>query len=88
MYHQEKTAGGGDVGQMEMRGQQDATQHPSHEHAYYSDRNQYSSQVYQQQPPYDAARYEQKPQPAVYAVAAQPPPSYGGAYPQQTSDQY
>lgn len=99
MYHQEKkAAGGGDIGHMEMRGHQDPTmtgpQQPSQQYAQYSDQNQYSSQVYQQQPvqtqqqPYDPSYYEQKPQPVVYAAATQPPQAYTGAYPQHTSDQY
>ncbi|KAB5518882.1 hypothetical protein GE09DRAFT_1230330 [Coniochaeta sp. 2T2.1] len=103
MHHQEKKARGGDIGHMEMKGQQDpsmnAPQHQtSQQYAQYSDQNQYVSQVYQQQPlqaqqqPYDPTYYEPKqPQTAVYAVATQQPHEVygGGAYPQQTtSDQF
>jgi hypothetical protein len=98
MHHQEKTARRGDIGHMEMKGQQDpamnAPQQPSQQFGHYTDQNQYPSQVYHQQPvqaqqqPYDPTYYEPKPQPAVYEVATQPTQAYGGAYPQQTSDQY
>jgi hypothetical protein len=99
MHHQEKKARGGDVGHVEMKGQQEpamnaSQQQSGQQYAQYADQNQYTSQVYpQQQPvqaqqqPYDPTYYEQT-NPAAYSVAAQQTPAYGGAYPQQTSDQY